>query len=331
MVRFGIVRAEQFRSRPKGLLGRLRTGLTSHRISFQLLKDPIASADDSDLFDKLMSMIRLSSGVNRTTFQKRFADLDGAVNTFLMTRFGVDAPLDVHDWAASDCITSVEWAHTLLAVFPNARLTASDLALYLLEVFCPGGAVFIAERDCEPLQYIVGAFVIRLNPPEPKLLVLNYLLGRHAMRKFPRVRGRISPAVEYLDRGEGSVELPPYRVNRISLVHPRAASLQQRDLRFRIQRHSVFDCLQQPADVIRSMNIFNRAYFASERLAQGVRAVAESLKPGGIWIVGRTGSPGQADLAVSILENTPRGFRLLQRFGGASDIEDLALQSSVPQ
>ena len=32
-VEFGIIRAVQFRPRPKGLLGRLRTGLTGHRVS----------------------------------------------------------------------------------------------------------------------------------------------------------------------------------------------------------------------------------------------------------------------------------------------------------
>ena len=41
-------------------------------------------------------------------------------------------------------------------------------------------------------------------------------------------------------------------------------------------------------DVIRTMNIFNVAYFSKERLLEGAQAVARSLGEGGVWIVGRT-------------------------------------------
>jgi len=329
MVKLGTFPAEGLRPRPRGWRGYL-PGLLNRRMSFQLLRDPIVSANDSQLFNDLMHLIRLSNGINRTTFRNRFADLDKSVSTVLANRFNASTPLDVHDWAASDCITSVEWAETLLTAFPNASLTASDVALYLLEVLCPDGEVFIAERGGEPLQYILGSFVVRLHPPEPKLLALNYLLGKSGLRKFAQIRERIRPAAEHLDDGETSVELPPYRVNKISLIHPKAVSLQKDNPRFRVQRHSIFDSLPKPVDVVRSMNIFNPAHFTEKQLMQGVKAVAESLKPGGIWIVGRTGSPGEVKSAVSILENTPSGFRLLQHFGNASDIEEIALRSLVP-
>src|SRR5690348_18185618 len=117
-----------------------------------------------------MALMCLHNGVKRTTFRARFATLDPRVNELLAARFPRGTALDVHDWAASDCITSMEWARALLAIFPNAHVTASDAALYVMEISTPDGDVFIAERGGAPLQYIRAPFVIRLSPPEPKAL-----------------------------------------------------------------------------------------------------------------------------------------------------------------
>jgi len=53
------------------------------------------------------------------------------------------------------------------------------------------------------------------------------------------------------------------------------------------------------------------------------------LVPGGIWIVGRTVEEQPPEHRASILERTAGGFRLLERYGGPSEIEDLALALRV--
>jgi len=324
MIRFGIARREQYRSEHCGFFAGLHALLTRHRISFQLLRTAVPPGpEDVQLFDRLMHLMKLSTGVKRSTYSGRFAEVDQSLNTLLADRFPRDAALNVHDWAASDCITSAEWAAALFQSFPNSRLIASDLTLYIVEIKAPGGEVFITERSGAPLQYVRRPFVIRLNPPEPKALLVNYLLCRSAHRKLERISQQIGEASACLDGGAETVEIPPLVFSKISVIHPEATALRKRDPRFSVMCHSVFKPLREPADVIRSMNIFNRSYFTPERLTEGIRAVAGSLKPGGIWIVGRTISKASLTHDISVFENQANSFRLVERYGAGSEIEHL--------
>src|ERR1700682_4107581 len=121
--------------------------------------------------------MRRARGVYRSTVRGWLRGPDRFVIELLGRRYDRQSTLEVHDWAASDCLTSAEWAESLFERFPNAHLHASDLTLFLLEVELPDGAAFILERDGEPLQYLRPPFVIRLNPPEPKPLVVTRLMS----------------------------------------------------------------------------------------------------------------------------------------------------------
>src|SRR5438105_10688530 len=169
MVRFGIFRMEDYCPDSAGIFGRLRNYLTKDHVSLQLLRTSIpATPREIALFEAIMQQMRLASGVYRTTFPGRLRDLDRFVMELLGRRYDRQTALEVHDWAASDCLTSAEWAESLFERFPNAHLHASDLTLFLLELGLPNGGAFILEPDVEPLQYLPPPFVIRLNPPEPK-------------------------------------------------------------------------------------------------------------------------------------------------------------------
>src|SRR5215831_11156892 len=89
-------------------------------ISYQLLKE-----DSEEVFEAIVKHLRLSSGIFRSTYAQRFADLDPLINRILRGAFS-RSDLEVHDWAASDCRVSVEWAASLWALFPEARVIASD-------------------------------------------------------------------------------------------------------------------------------------------------------------------------------------------------------------
>ena len=84
--------------------------------------------------------------------------------------------------------------------------------------------------------------------------------------------------------------------------------------------------------MIRSMNIYNRAYFSEEQLREGVRCVGESLLPGGIWIVGRTVDEKTSAHEVTILQKQSSGeWEVLQRVGPGSEIEGLALTVKIAE
>ena len=74
------------------------------------------------------------------------------------------------------------------------------------------------------------------------------------------------------------------------------------------------------------MNIYNLSYFEPPQLLEGAKAVWRSLKPNGLWIVGRTWQEAPPLHNVTIFEKTDAGFKLLHRCGDGSEIESLALQ-----
>lgn len=324
MLRFGIFDAGDYRPPPHGAPRIVRMLYTSRRVSLQLLRTSLPpSPAELRVFQYLVNYVRVS-GVYRTTFPGRFRDLDPAVNEILAKRYVPDAALDVHDWAASDCLTSFEWATSLFSLFPRASVTATDLVLVLVEATLPNGSVFILEPDGHAVQYVRRPFVVRLDPPDPALMVINRFIGWRAQRRLAARPLRIPP--EWLDSDAEELVMGEATLRKLPLTHPQARLLAANERRFSIRRHSAFEPIERPADVIRTMNIFNRAYFSPERLREGADAVWKSLKPGGTWIVGRTTErEGRND--ATVFERGESGFRVLARVGHGSEIEELVAAS----
>jgi hypothetical protein len=230
--------------------------------------------------------------------------------------FPVESPIRVEDRAASHGLTSCEWAKRLLPVFPAAEVEGSDLLLQLLELSVDGGEMFITEVDGTPLQYIKPPFVLSLHHPESWRNPLRRWAAARAKKRFGALR--LPDAWVEHTRGPG------YRVRPIPYIHPEAAALARSDARFTFRYRSVFDRTPIPCHVLRTMNIFNQAYFSAERLGEGYRAIFDSLQPGGIWIAGRT---LEEDLTnhVTFLRKAGNGWEVLDRIGGGWELEAMAL------
>jgi hypothetical protein len=324
MLKLGVLNAEDYV--PRDLRRRRGRSLFGKRISLQLLRTRIPpSARETAVFEEAMVQLRLTSGIYRTTFRERFRDLDPVVNALIADHFAHDAPLVIHDWAASDCLTSSEWATSLFRLFPIATFVASDLTMFLIEVTLPDGAVFVLQPDGGALQYIRRPFVIRLSPPEPKMLFVNHMLGKKAEARLTDLRQTLNIPQAWLDSDAETLTIPPYHLRRIPMTHPEARELAQRDERFSIRRHSAFESLAEPVDVIRTMNLLTTVYFTNARIGEGARAVWQSLVPDGFWIVGRTMEETLVHNA-SVLKKTVRGFDVVTRIGDGSDIENQVLE-----
>ena len=329
MVRLGILNPAQYASRGSGLLSVVR----QNRLSYSLLRTNVpASAAEVERFEFVTRHLRLNGGVYRTTRAKRFEDLDQFVQAILEQHLKLDQALRAEDWAASACNTSVEWFEVLSKGFPKISLVASDLHLYLVQIDSPGHGSFIVEQSGDPLQYIKAPFVIPLDHDESGLLPVNRLVQAQARKRFEQLRaqGLLDPDVLGTEQPEWSRGSVTFR--RIPMVHPSAVALSQSDGRFQVRQHSVFERSPQQAQIIRAMNIFNKVYFSTERLQQGLRSVWESLEDGGIWIVGRTHDGPQSANVVSgpahdasVLRKTPTGFEPLASYGNGSEIQALIL------
>ncbi len=330
MLKLGVWKKESFfAAPPAGLLARAYHLLSKSRISLDLLRlPPDPSPEDAAIFERLMPHVRLSSGIYRTTYRNRFRNLDPLINSLLTETFDPSDELRVEDWAASTCLTSCEWAKTLLSVFPKLRFVASDILLFLLEIDNPASQEsFVFEPDGHPLQYIRPPFVIRMEPPEPLALPLNRLLYLHARRRWRSLLPLCTVPDSWVNAlNDDPLDRDGYRLRKLPLIHPEALALARGDSRFMIRRGSIFESLANPCHVIRSMNVLNQAYFSEEELAQGARSAIASLLAGGIWIVGRTIAEDPPQHEVSIFRKQGSGkLEMVQRVGSGSEIESIAL------
>src|SRR5690348_15455000 len=123
-------RARFLATPPSGSVARLLRRLTHSRVSLHLLAIPDQpSSEDVSLLEKRMPHVWLSNGVYRTTYRQRFRSLNPVVNNVLRQNFPASQHIRVEDWAASDCLTSAEWAGELFTLFPQLEFVASDLLL----------------------------------------------------------------------------------------------------------------------------------------------------------------------------------------------------------
>ena len=253
----------------------------------------------------------------RTSFPCRFGDVDAAGMRWLQRFYSAETELDVQDRAVSHGLSSQEWAEQVFRTFPNANFEASDVLLFLIQLTLPSGEIYIAEPSGQPLQYIKPPWVVSVLHPESLRYPVNRMIAARARRRFER-----------LSLPAGWMESPgaaDYRVSKIPCIHPKALSFSKANTRFQLRTRSVFE--QAPScHVLRTMNILNRAYFSEEKLTAGVEAAFESLKPGGIWIVGRTLEQDFSN-HVSILRRGQNGWQVLERLGHGSEMEELAVRA----
>jgi hypothetical protein len=270
-------------------------------------------------FEEVSYNLRTSNGTTRMTFRNRMPEVDELALKLMRRSYQTEAALIVQDRAASTCLTSMEWAERLLPFYPKIQFEASDAMLHLFKITLITGQTYIVEANGQPLQFIQPPFAVCLCPREPLRFPLNHLVVAQARRRY-----RALALPEDLSNPTNNDE---YRIDKISCVHPEAMSLSKKDLRFSIQPRSVFD-RSFGVDVLRTMNILNLAYFENETLIDSIQAAFQSVRPGGLWIVGRTHEEDRKN-HVTFFERTEKQWQVLERIGNGSEIEQLVANNST--
>lgn len=280
------------------------------RVAYNLLRtgdDP--GPEELRMFEDICITLHTSNGTFRTTFRDRFKDVDAASLRWIKQMFPSSFPLRVEDRAVSNGLTSAEWWRCLCPSFPAMQFEASDLLIELLEMQS-GSETFILEPNGNPLQYIRPPFVTSLGYPESWRNPILRLVSSVARKKF----ARLAPI--------GG------QCRSISCVHPEARALENATPNFRFVVRSVFERTAARCNVVRTMNILNRSYFSPHQLGDAVRAIFDSIAPGGIWIVGRTLEEDFTNHA-TIFRRMDNGFDVLEQIGDGSEIEEVALDVAM--
>lgn len=317
MLKTGICNPADLRGK-RSVLGRPK------RVSLGLLTDIARPGHDADrLFGEIMAPLRLANGTYRTTARHRFRELDPVVNGILPRAMDCSGEVTIHDWATSDGSAAMEWAVSLARRIPRLRFNASDKALSLVEARSPSNETYFCEPDGEAIQYVRKPFVLSFREPESAAYPVNRCMARWARRNLAMLR-------EVIPHLSWTSPLDPARISRDGwtfsqqpLLHPAVRSFADANEWFQLQCHSVFDVLSEHAHVIRTMNILNRAYFSPDRIGSGIRAVYESLRPGGLWIVGRSQGDCGGAADTDILQKLDGRFELVAAIGAGSEIRDL--------
>ncbi len=315
LLRFGICKPEKY------LRARNCGRIANRPVSYDLLdvgENP--TEEQIQIFEDITFRLKLSNGTYRTTLPNRFQDLDEIAMHWIQKSYRPDIELRVQDRAASHALTSLEWAKKIFEVFPNATFDASDTILTFTRLTLRDGGSYIVEPDGQPLQYRKWRIVVSLQHRESWRYPLNRWLTARAKKRFARLP--LSPNWMESPGNES------YKVSKISTIHPGVVHFSARNARFRLRQQSVFECFPDSCHVLRTMNILNVGYFPQIELVKGIHAAFHTLKEGGIWIVGRTLKQNLSN-HVTIFKKEKMGWRVLDRFGDGSEIEDLA-QSVSP-
>jgi hypothetical protein len=93
-----------------------------------------------------------------------------------------------------------------------------------------------------------------------------------------------------------------------------------------VRTRSIFEVTSQACDVLRTMNILNLVYFKEDELRSAANAAFDSVRAGGLWIVGRTWEEDLSNHATFFLRRED-AWQVLGRMGNGSEIEQLVLDA----
>lgn len=304
-------------------LGQEQRRYSGARVAYNLLDvGEHPTPDQIRVFEDVSFTLFTSNGTTRTTFRNRFHNVDEAALQCVANVFPHGSEIKVQDRAVSHGLTSLEFAQKVFALYPQATFEASDLLLSLIELTLPSGEIFIAEPNGVPLQYLKPPFAVPLSYPESKRYPVNRWIAARALQRFERLQLPKNWTQQKQAAG-GTVRVIPY-------IHPEAAALMRVNPKFRFVTQSVFAATPERVHVIRTMNIFNRAYFPEDQLKAGSDAIYDSLHPHGIWIVGRTLEQDFSN-HVTFLQRGEQGWEILGRIGSGSEMEELVAATALPR
>jgi hypothetical protein len=208
----------------------------------------------------LMNNVLLDNGVAKTTQPGRFTDIDSWLSQNFYKSY-----VSIHDIAVSSGITSLELKQNLERDGFKVNLSISDKFMSLsyfkrnlITYFYDNdgnyvlGNIFgiVAQRNCNNF-FFISRF-------------LSKITSRNAKKRFDNC-------------------LP-----ELLLLHPEVCtSIDQKEVTF--INYDIFKTsIYNEFDVVRAMNILNPIYFDVNEIKTAVRLMFDSLKDGGILIIGRT-------------------------------------------
>ena len=307
MLRFGVWSLEQLQARKvKDFLG------GEKNVSVELYEEAQLRLNGSSEQDQEIVLDHFRFGrVFKRTHAQRFAAFDAAILSAVVKQLGPapDAPIRVHDIAASDGRTSLDLYEKLTDIYRGGvRFLATDLLPWVYSIRWPEGRLkAITDDHGKVIQIIHPPFVFDLARNESWFYWLNHAIRRRQLKQ--------ATALASLFLGDSS----KVEVKKIYLIHQKCRKLMEESRGFSFERHDVLEPINREFDLVRAMNILNPAYFGADEIRRILRCIFESLREGGIFATGSNEGEG-SEVEGGVYLRTENGFRLLWASGRGSRV-----------
>lgn len=293
--------------------------------SLLLLRDLArrGSVDPAE-YDALIRIVQMSNGVWRDTTKGRLVTVDRALVEAIGDRFPRGSHLVVSDLAASSGTTSVD-LYVQLRPRYELEFIASDLARDAIAITSrglPWTVVFEGRGD--PLQYVIGPFVLPAHTTESLAYPVNRLLKRLCKRwLLPRALAVFENHSEDAQADFEAVVAGDYEIVRLPLLSYDCLEVLRHSSDFRFESIDLSERLPHCADVIRAMNILTPHHLNALQIRQGIRNLAEALNPGGLLVLGRSTGEGTGEVSATIYSKEANNLEVVRRVNDGYDQEHL--------
>ena len=277
MIKTGLYRLDQLSSlrNTRGFFGGTR------RISIALY-DKIAGIRDGEQWgEQILALFSDGRGAYKRTYGRRFNDFDVMVVRHISDAFRADQALVIHDAGVSDARTACDFFRSLAARFQNVTYYASD-SEPLLSILQLGRVKVALNQKKQILEIVLPPFVFNTIKPENFFRYpINYL--------FFRIANKVCAPRVLAAHRDGTI-----RPSLLSLFCADAIRLAAVDRRFRLVEHDLLAgaTFSVPVNVMRVMNVLNSSYFSEQELARIVARIFQSLRDGGLLVVGSNEGAG---------------------------------------
>ncbi len=320
MLKLGITTVEGL-CRPRSWLGRSRH---ASMLLFASLAE--RGHDGSDAYDRLVERVKLPNGTWKQTAGGRLDDVDELIERALGRVHRPGSRVSVLDLGVSTGVTSVA-LHDRLSRTYAVHFIASDLYRDAVAVSGRGWTVVLTAAG-EPLQYVLGPFVLPAELDESRLYPVNRVMKTIAQRCLvPAARHVIRevPELPYLERRW----VGPYRVLRLPLFCAACLARLRGDAGFAFEAIDVLRPIPVRATVVRAMNLVTRDYFDEPRAVMALAHCLRAVEPDGFLVVGRTDglAAGGTRATCYRIDRAGRAYPVA-RLNGGCELEPLALRTA---
>lgn len=254
--------------------------------------------------------LKMSNGTFKLTRDDRFSEIEKSLASFFTKRAGsLKTALDI---GVSSGVTTIQFANSLNSAETQIKWTATDLFATAHLVDITPWLRVLADPDGWPLQYDINGRAVR-----PWIRRLDYL----TFAVIPRIMARwyLRPRTKLL--------IEAGQTEAVKLISPRLRDRQ--DIEFIeddiFKRNPMF---VRKFDLVRAANILNLNYFSVDALSHAICNLHSYLSgTGALLLVTRTNLSGEN--AGTLFElSADRSFRVVERIGPGSEVENLVLASS---